>query len=84
MFQEERLKFIVDYVTKNKKASTKELSELLSTSVVTIRADLKILQEKDLLVKTHGGVMINSYKINDVSPSNVKFQKFKRDKSKIS
>ena len=28
MFQEERLKFIVDYVTKNKKASTKELSEL--------------------------------------------------------
>lgn len=83
MFQEERLKFIVDYVTKNKKASTKELSELLSTSVVTIRADLKILQEKDLLVKTHGGVMINSYKINDVIPSNVKFQKFKREKAKI-
>ena len=75
MFQEGRLKFIVDYVTKNKKASTKELSELLSTSVVTIRADLKILQEKDLLVKTHGGVMINSYKINDVIPSNVKFAK---------
>lgn len=83
MYQEERLKFILDYVTKNKKASTKELSELLNTSVVTIRADLKILQDKDLLVKTHGGVMINSYKINDVIPSNVKFQKYKKEKARI-
>ncbi|WP_273398939.1 DeoR/GlpR family DNA-binding transcription regulator [Traorella massiliensis] len=83
MYQEERQKYILDYVTKNKKASTKELSDLLNTSLVTIRTDLRVLQEKGLLVKTHGGVMINSYKINDVIPSDIKFQKHKKEKRKI-
>lgn len=83
MYQEERQKIILDYVTKNKKATTKELSEMLNTSVVTIRSDLASLQGKGLLVKTHGGVMINSYRINDVIPSNIKFQKHKKEKQRI-
>ncbi len=83
MYQEERQKIILDYVTQKKKATTKELSEMLNTSVVTIRSDLSVLQQNGLLVKTHGGVMINSYRINDVIPSDIKFQKHKEEKRKI-
>lgn len=83
MFQEERQRIILDYVKENKKASVKELSNLLNTTVVTIRSDLKKLQDEGSITKTHGGVLANSYTINDVIPSDVKFQKFKDEKKKI-
>lgn len=83
MYQEERQKKILKYVNENKKISVKELSELLDTSVVTIRSDISKLQDKGLLIRSHGGVMANSYKIDDVIPSDVKFQKHKNEKKKI-
>ncbi|MBQ0035438.1 MAG: DeoR/GlpR transcriptional regulator [Firmicutes bacterium] len=83
MYQEERQKKILDLLNENKKISVKELSKILDTSVVTIRSDVKKLQNNDLLVKTHGGVMVNSYKIDDVIPSNIKFQKHRSEKKKI-
>ena len=83
MYQEERLKLITDYVNKNKQVSTHELSEKFKTSLVTIRSDLNILSEKGLLIKTHGGAVTNSYRINDVIPSNIKFKKNVAEKKKI-
>ena len=83
MYQEERQNWILNYVNQHKKASIQELSQLTETSVVTIRADLYALQKKGLLVKTHGGVLANSYHMNDVIPSDVKFQKQINEKRKV-
>ena len=83
MYQEERLKLITDYVNKNKQVSTHELSEKFKTSLVTIRSDLNIKRKKGLLIKTHGGAVTNSYRINDVIPSNIKFKKNVAEKKKI-
>ncbi len=83
MYQEERQKLILEYVNRKKKVSTQELSENFQTSVVTIRSDLNALEKKGLLVKAHGGAMDNSYKINDVIPSDIKFKKNVSEKKKI-
>ena len=40
MMQLERQKKILDYLNKNRKATTKELSQLLDVSTTTIRTDL--------------------------------------------
>ncbi|MGI6581454.1 MAG: DeoR/GlpR family DNA-binding transcription regulator [Erysipelotrichaceae bacterium] len=83
MYQEERQKLILDYVMQKGKVSTKELSEMFETSVVTIRSDLSLLAQNNLLVKTHGGAIINSYRVNDIIPSDVKFQKNVEEKKKV-
>ena len=48
MLQLERQKLILDYLEKNRKATTNELSELLGVSTTTIRTDLN---------QTHGGAL---------------------------
>lgn len=83
MYQEERLKLITDYVNQKKQVSTNELSKKFNTSLVTIRSDLNILSNKGLLVKTHGGAVTNSYRINDIIPSDVKYKKNSAEKRKI-
>ena len=54
MMQLERQKKILDYLNKNRKATTKELSQLLDVSTTTIRTDLnrirKILLQKHMAV----------------------------------
>jgi DeoR family fructose operon transcriptional repressor len=57
MFAEERLLRIIEYVNQLGKATVAELSEKLAVSAVTIRRDLERLEEKELLIRTHGGAM---------------------------
>jgi DeoR family fructose operon transcriptional repressor len=57
MFAEERLLRIVAMVNQLGKATVAELSENLAVSAVTIRRDLERLEEKELLIRTHGGAM---------------------------
>jgi DeoR family fructose operon transcriptional repressor len=57
MFAEERLLRIVEMVNHLGKATVAELSESLAVSSVTIRRDLERLDEKELLIRTHGGAM---------------------------
>ena len=57
MFAEERLLLIVEIVNQMGKVTVGELSERLDVSSVTIRRDLERLEEKELLVRTHGGAM---------------------------
>ena len=51
----ERHKFILNYLASNKIASTKQLIELTNASLATLRRDLNAMDEKGLLIKTHGG-----------------------------
>lgn len=54
----ERHKYILDKVSKYGIAYVNELSEELNVSSVTIRKDLKFLEEKKLLFKTHGSAKL--------------------------
>lgn len=42
-----------------------ELSRLLDVSEVTIRKDLQYLERRNLLIRTHGGAMLNDYLVQD-------------------
>ena len=55
MLQLDRQKQILDYLKKNRKATTNELSELLGVSTTTIRTDLNQMDKECLLKKPHGG-----------------------------
>ena len=57
MLQLDRQKQILDYLKKNRKATTNELSELLGVSTTTIRTDLNQMDKDCLLKKTHGGAV---------------------------
>jgi DeoR/GlpR family transcriptional regulator of sugar metabolism len=57
VFQEERLEKISLLLGKENRLVTKELSEVLNTTVVTIRKDLAILEQRGLLIRTHGGAI---------------------------
>lgn len=57
MFAEERLQRIVELVNRQGKVTVAGLSEALGVSPVTIRRDLEGLEQKGLLMRTHGGAM---------------------------
>lgn len=53
----ERQNLILDYLKKNRKATTNELSEMLDVSATTIRTDFNRMEKEGLLTKTHGGAI---------------------------
>ncbi len=56
----ERHQRILQLINSEKEASVTELSRILDVSVVTIRSDLRALEEQNLLVRTHGGASLPS------------------------
>ena len=70
MLIDERKNAILKLVNKNGKATVQELMELFDASESTIRRDLTELDEKQLLVKVHGGALASSKEITkDISVS---------------
>jgi DeoR/GlpR family transcriptional regulator of sugar metabolism len=70
LFVEERRRTILDYLKEHGRVSVKSLSEALSVSTVTIRQDLRALQNEGLLERTYGGAVVR------VSGSNIPEQAF--------
>ena len=66
MMQLERQKKILDYLNKNRKATTKELSQLLDVSTTTIRTDLNQMDKENLITKTHGGAVYNDRSLDNI------------------
>ena len=58
MLTEERRGAIVKLLHQNGRVRVKELSQRFQTSDVTIRTDLKELQQRGLLFKSHGGAVL--------------------------
>jgi len=56
---------ILDLLEKESYVSVQQLCDLFKVSAVTIRKDLKLLEDKGLLFKTHGGATIDNPYIND-------------------
>lgn len=57
MFEEERLQKIAEYVQNKTRASVQDLCELFQVSESTTRRDLKELESRGLLKRTHGGAV---------------------------
>lgn len=57
MFIEERHQAILDKIKENGRISIGEIQEQFDVSVETARRDLRILEEKGLLKRTHGGAI---------------------------
>jgi DeoR/GlpR family transcriptional regulator of sugar metabolism len=60
LFLEERRRAIVDVLEQRGRITVKELSDTLDVSEVTIRQDLRALQEQGLLERTYGGAVARS------------------------
>jgi DeoR/GlpR family transcriptional regulator of sugar metabolism len=57
LFKERRLNEILQYITNNNEASVEELAKYFSVSLMTIRRDLKVLEQAELISRTHGGAI---------------------------
>lgn len=60
-----RHQIILEQLAKKKHLEVSELCELLNVSAVTIRKDLRLLEEKGLLFRTHGGASLENPYINE-------------------
>ncbi len=60
LFLQERRQLILDELKREGRVSVKTLSEKLSVSEVTIRQDLRALEDEGLLERTYGGAVIRS------------------------
>ena len=56
----ERHQFILNQINQDQYINVVELCKKLKVSSVTIRKDLKLLEEKNLLFRTHGGATLNN------------------------
>ena len=57
LFADERQAQILSLLQKNRKVLVRELCELLSVSAVTVRNDLRELEGRGALLRTHGGAI---------------------------
>jgi DeoR family fructose operon transcriptional repressor len=60
MFAEERKLKIIDLLNQNKKVTVTELVRLFNVSSATIRSDLRDLNDKGQIIRTHGGAIIET------------------------
>ena len=61
MIKAKRLIEIYNFVEDKEIVSVKEISNLLNTSLVTVRRDLKLLEQKGLINRSHGGAISVKY-----------------------
>ena len=57
MFIEERHQAILDLISENGRISIGEIVEKFEVSIDSARRDLRLLEEKGLLKRTHGGAI---------------------------
>lgn len=69
MFIEERHNKIMELISKQKRVEVSQLSDLFKVSLDSIRRDLRILEKKGLLKRTHGGAIFLDEKDNLLSYS---------------
>ncbi|AKL94390.1 transcriptional regulator, DeoR family [Clostridium aceticum] len=66
MLPAERRKIITDHLKEHGKVIVEDLAEVLSVSTMTIRRDLQILEEEDIVTRTYGGAVLKEPLIKEV------------------
>lgn len=75
MFQEERLSFILETLDEKERVSVGELAQKLDVSEVTIRKDLRELEEKKVIKRTHGGAIKTKKNVEELTTDSKKHMK---------
>lgn len=83
MFAVERRKAIINYLKENGSITVEELAEKLEVSNMTIRRDLKYLEDANLVARTFGGAILKDSLIGEI-PYNEKTETGIEQKKKIS
>ncbi len=73
-----RHKYICDNLASQGKVYVKELAELLGVTPVTVRRDLKFLQENGFLKKAYGGAVLSAPEVN----VSARYRRTRRPKAK--
>jgi DeoR family fructose operon transcriptional repressor len=58
LYQTERLSMIMETLKRDSKVSVESLAEMLKVSGATIRSDLRDLEIRNLIMRTHGGALL--------------------------
>ena len=82
MLQIERRHLIMTYLEDNKSATVEELAKNFDVSTMTIRRDLQYLEDNNLIVRTHGGAILNT-KLDIEIPLKEKRVRNKEEKKRI-
>ena len=78
---QERRRKILEYIEKNGKAETKDLSELLGETEITIRRDLIELESMKRVIRVHGGAILNEQKKSVWQTSSI-YNRLERNREK--
>ena len=82
IFVEERRESILEILNKNKRITTVELSKIFNIGEATLRRDLKELEERGLIQRTHGGAILVDNASEEVAFKEREIQK-KDEKERI-
>ncbi|MDF2521108.1 MAG: transcriptional regulator, DeoR family [Clostridia bacterium] len=82
MLQAERRNFIVQYINRKGSLIVEDIAKELKTSPMTIRRDLKYLEDNNLITRTHGGAVSHSV-LTDETPYNQKTKEYIDEKKRI-
>lgn len=80
MFLEERISYMMNKLSKYGRVNVSELSKELGVSEVTIRKDLKVLEDKGYLKRTFGGAVLLKHHIRPASLSEKKVENIQNKK----
>jgi len=82
MLQAERRNLIVEHMNTYGKLVVEDIAKELNTSPMTIRRDLKYLEDNNIIKRTHGGAVLRNM-LTDEMPYKQKCKKFVSEKSRI-
>ena len=70
MLKEERHQFILEKLNKSGIIKVADLTDELAATEMTIRRDLRFLEDKGLLIRIHGGARLKEYiRFEELSPN---------------
>lgn len=82
MLQAERRNLIVEYINTHGKLVVEDIAKELKTSPMTIRRDLKYLEDNNVITRTHGGAVLHNV-LTDETPYKQKTKKYIEEKNRI-
>lgn len=83
MLQLERQDKILEYINQKRSVRNKELSKIFKISMVTIRADIRDLDKRGLIIKVHGGAVSVKDRLNLEIPYQSKNKQHSEEKKLI-
>ena len=83
MESELRLNDIMEFLSKKKQASNKDLCQHLHCSISTLRRDLLKLEERGAIKRTHGGAILTKTRIPNFPTSYEKPRTSKKNRSSL-